>query len=282
MKTQKFIELNNGLFADEQSVDALCRAGLGSINEVFDYCGGDELVKKNIGKHRSRTMLKIEDKTYFLKRYTNTPKTKQIGNWIDHGVKKSTSDYDRGPVDIFEKANILTPRTVAFGSEWENGFETRSFIITEKIANAESLERKLPDCFCGENTSESHKKRCEFIKKLAEFAKRFHQSGMRHRDFYFAHIFLNDEGELYLIDLQRVFIPKFLSVRFRVKDIAQLHYSAPGDVVSCSDRIRFLKHYLGRDKLTSADRRFIGRVKSKAWRMADHDIKHGRPVPFAK
>ena len=282
MEAQKFIELNKGLFADEQIAETLRKAGLTSIDEVFKYSGGDELVKENIGKHRSRTMLEIDGQTYFLKRYTNTPKCKQITNWIDHGQKKSTADYDRGTVDLFEKANILTPKTVAYGCQWKNGFEKRSFILTEKIANAQSLERRLPGCFNGANTPGNYKIRCEFIEKLAKFAKRFHQTGMRHRDFYFAHLFLNTADELYLIDLQRVFTPKLLSARYRVKDIAQLHYSASGDVISCSDRIRFLKHYLGRDKLTFADKRFIHKVKSKAWHMADHDIKHGRSVPFAK
>jgi hypothetical protein len=282
MEAQKFIKLDKTFFADEQSAELLQKAGLTSIDEVFKYSGGDELVKENIGKHRSRTMIEIEGKTYFLKRYTNTPMSKQIANWIDHGQKKSTADYDRGPVQLFEKADILTPKTVAYGCQWKLGFEKRSFIITEKIASAQSLEKRLPDCFYGGNTPGNHKRKCEFIEKLARFAKRFHQSKMRHRDFYFAHLFLNTDDELYLIDLQRVFMPEILSERYRVKDIAQLHYSAPGDIVSCSDRMRFLKHYLGKENLTFANKRFLRKVKFKAWHMADHDIKHGRSVPFAK
>ena len=282
MEEQKFIEPSDGLFVDERRLEDFRDAGLDSMDGVFSYSAGDELVKENIGKYRSRTMFDIGPATYFLKRYNNVPKLKQLTNWIDHSQKESTSSFDRGPVDIFKKAGINTPKVAAFGVEWENGFEKRSFIITEKIENADALERKLPDCFSGAISAENHKKRCEFINRLADFAKRFHDSGLRHRDFYLAHIFLSESGELYLIDLQRVFRPKLLAERYRVKDIAQLHYSSPGDIISCADRLRFLKRYLGREKLTSADRWFVRKVKAKAWRMADHDIKHGRPVPFAK
>jgi heptose I phosphotransferase len=282
MEEQKFKELSSDLFVDEQRLDDFRDAGLDSMQGIFSYSRGDELVKENIGKYRSRTMFDIAGKTYFLKRYNNVPRSKQIANWIDHCQKKSTSSFDRGPVDIFKKAGINTPKVAAFGAEWENGFEKRSFIITEKIENADALERKLPACFTDPASAENHKKRCEFINRLADFAKCFHDSGLRHRDFYLAHIFLTESDELFLIDLQRVFRPRLLAPRYRVKDIAQLHYSAPGDIISCADRLRFLKRYIGREKLTAADRWFIRKVKAKAWRMADHDIKHGRVVPFAK
>lgn len=282
MEEQKFKEVSEGLFVNERCLGVFRDAGLDSMEGVFSYSAGDELVKENIGKYRSRTMFDIEGRTYFLKRYDNVPRSRQLANWIDHREKKSTSSFDRGPADIFKKAGINTPKVAAFGAEWENGFEKRSFIITERIENADSLERKLPDCFGGAVPAENHKKRCEFINTLADFARRFHDSGLRHRDFYLAHIFLSGNDRLYLIDLQRVFRPMVLSGRYRVKDIAQLHYSSPGDVISCADRLRFLKRYFGREKLTPGDRRFIRRVKAKAWRMADHDIKHGRAVPFAK
>ena len=37
----------------------------------------------------------------------------------------------------------------------------------------------------------------------------------------------------------------------------------------------------GKTKLDAEDRRFLRKIKSKAWRMALHDMKHSRPVPFA-
>jgi len=57
-----------------------------------------------------------------------------------------------------------------------------------------------------------------------------HAAGHVHRDLYASHIFLDAEGgrvQLYLIDLARVFVPRWRVFRWRVKDLAQLKYSMP-------------------------------------------------------
>ena len=53
---------------------------------------------------------------------------------------------------------------------------------------------------------------------------------MVHRDLYAAHVFLDDSSEemvLNLIDMARVFKPRWRKFRWRVKDLAQLKYSMP-------------------------------------------------------
>ncbi|MHC4625735.1 MAG: hypothetical protein ACYTDV_02025, partial [Planctomycetota bacterium] len=59
-----------------------------------------------------------------------------------------------------------------------------------------------------------------------------------------------------------------------------IHYSAPGQAFSKTDRLRFLLRYVGRNRLTGQDKMFIRKVVRKARRMARHDKKHGREVPF--
>jgi hypothetical protein len=97
---------------------------------------------------------------------------------------------------------------------------------------------------------------------------------------YLCHIFRVPDGRFYLIDLARVFKPALFSEIYCVKDIAQLHYSAPAGYFSKTDRLRFLLAYLGREKLDAGDKNFARRVTGKAKRMARHDAKHGRAVPF--
>ena len=92
----------------------------------------------------------------------------------------------------------------------------------------------------------------ELINALADLVRKFHETGYFHRDLYFAHIFLGENGEFYLIDLQRTFKPKFSAFRYRVKDIAQLYYSAPGKYFSRADRLRFYLRYTGKTRLTAA------------------------------
>ena len=283
MSDQKFIELSECFFVDVDFAEDFRKLGLVSINAVFDFAGGKNLAKSNIDKHRSRIEFHLGDGkgVVFLKRYDHPPVLKQLLNWNSHHKRASMSSFDRMEGFHLAKANINIPKTIAYGRQWGKIFEKRSFIITQKIPDAESLERKLPAFFYANGDRGHLAQKCEFIEKLANFARRFHETGLRHRDFYFAHIFLNGNGEFYLIDLQRAFKPIVFGRRFRVKDISQLYYSAPGNYFSRADRLRFYLRYAGKTKLSWRDRQFIRKIKARAWRMADHDIKHGRAVPFA-
>jgi len=125
------------------------------------------------------------------------------------------------------------------------------------------------------------KHRRVFVTQLAAFVRKFHQTGYRHRDLYFSHIFYTKTGDFYMIDLARAFKPALLARRFQIKDIAQLYYSAPGSHFSRSDRVRFYLAYTARRRLAAEDKTFIRKVIAKANRMARHDRRHGRNVPFA-
>jgi heptose I phosphotransferase len=110
--------------------------------------------------------------------------------------------------------------------------------------------------------------------KLAAVVRTLHQAGLVHRDLYACHVFAHDRGQtrdagetpathegkmpsphadLYLIDLARVFRPRWLTFRWRVKDLAQLHYSMPAAWVE-KYWARFLEQYLTPDRSSHRDR----------------------------
>jgi hypothetical protein len=147
MSTQKLVELSEDFFVDADFLDAFRQANLTSIDAVFQFDAGADLGKDNLPKHRSRIQFELNGKTLFLKRYDKPPILAQIKNWISHLKRACTSDFDRLPAEQIAAAGISTPKIIAFGCRWNIFFEKQSFIITEKIPNAESLERKLPDFF---------------------------------------------------------------------------------------------------------------------------------------
>ncbi len=282
MNEQKFVKLSESVFVDADFKQAFRDLGLTSIGAVFAFKAGRNLAKDNLATYRSRMEFEIKQPaaTLFLKRYDLPPVLAQIKNWFTHCGRKSFCACDFEPANELAKAGLRTPKTVCYGQWMSRFFEKRSFIITEKIPDAESLERKLPDCFKAQATVENLKLRRNFIVQLATFVKKFHETGYRHRDLYLCHIFYTGSGEFYLIDLARAFKPLFFSGRFRVKDIAQLYYSAPGKYFSKTDRLLFYLCYTGRDKLTTKDKTFISKIKRKVKRIARHDTKHGRSAPF--
>ena len=283
MDKSDYIRLSEGYFCLSSYSDVLRQIGLDTIEAVFAFNEGEELRKSNLAGFRTRFRFQLSgtETIVYLKRYDHPPKTLQIRNWMAHRKRAATAFFDHTPTIVLAESGIATPRTIAYGWQWKGLFEKRSFILSEALTDAEALERRLPDCFDNVSSITGVPQRREFLASLADWTRRFHETGYRHRDFYLAHIFYSQTGQFYLIDLQRAFRPLFLRKRFRVKDIAQLHYSASGRIFSCSDRLRFYQRYAGSTKLGVKDRRFLKKVQARAWRMADHDIRHGRQVPFA-
>jgi hypothetical protein len=264
-----FKELNPGCFVHSDFVECFTRMGLVNVEAVFAFDKGKNLHKENLAKFRQRIMFETENPktTLFLKRYQDTPKLVQIKNWLNRKKILSVSACDIEPAEKLHKLGINTPKTIAFGRQWDGLFEKRSFAITEQIPDSVSLEKKLPNDK-------------DFIKKLAAFVRKFHDTGFRHRDLYLCHIFCNSKCEFTLIDLTRVFKPLFFSEKYRLKDLAQLYYSSPGSTVSRAARLRFFLLYLRKEKLSRSDKITIKKIKAKAAQMAKHDKKHNRPVPY--
>jgi tRNA A-37 threonylcarbamoyl transferase component Bud32 len=215
----------------------------------------------------------------YLKRYDRPPILGQVRNWLSHHRRKSFARMEYETAERLAAAGIDTPRTVACGEQWRAVFEHRSFLMMEEVKDSRSLESQLPACFEGPLTPERRLARRDFIGRLASFIRRFHETGYRHRDLYLAHIFCSRKGEFCLIDLARASRP-ILRRRFQVKDIAQLHYSAPAESFTRADRLRFYLAYVDRRRLLPQDKAFIRKIVRKAHRMARHNRKRGNPIPF--
>jgi len=282
-----FEEVSESFFVNAKYKTALSKIGLTSIDAVFSFDTAKNLTKSNLAAFRSRLQFEIEpvesqsSTTLFLKRYENPPILVQLRNWLAHRRRTSCASCEFEPTCELPIAGINTPKVIAYGEQCSGLFEKRSFIITEKIPDAEALERELPDCFNSSPSPENLKRRRDFIAELAAFVRKFHQTGYRHRDLYFSHIFYDSNAGFHLIDLARAFRPALLRRRFQIKDIAQIHYSAPAEYFSRSDRLRFYLAYHAKKRLSNRDKAFIRQVLAKADRMARHDRKHGRDVPFA-
>jgi hypothetical protein len=279
----RFVEIPEPFFVDPDYKAALDDLGLTSIDAVFSFHAAENLAKKDLAPFRSRLQFEIDSPptTLFLKRYDQPPVFAQLRNWLSQHARLSCSVAEFNSANQIAAAGINVPKTVSYGEQWGIFFEKRSFIITQKIPDAQSLERKLPDCFAGPANAENLKRRRNFVAQLAAFIRKFHQTNYRHRDLYFSHVFCSESGQFYLIDLARAFKPIVWRERFRVKDIAQLYYSAPGRYFSRTDRLHFYLKYADRDRLAAKDKSFIRKVLTRAERMARHNKRHGKDVPFA-
>jgi len=279
---QQLEQTSEEFFVDAAYKEALDDIGLDSIEAIFRFESGQNLSKSNLASYRSRIRFEAGNPptTIFLKRYNRPPVSVQLKNWLAHHARRSCACYELEPAIDLASAGINVPKVVAYGQQWAALLEDRSFIATEKIPNAEALERRLPNFITNRKSPNNPPLRRDFIISLADFIRKFHATGYRHRDLYLSHIFHDDNGKFHLIDLARAFQPTVFHERFRIKDIAQLHFSTPAKFFSNTDRLRFYLTYTRHDKLTKQDNKFIRNVVAKAHRMARHDVKHGRTAPF--
>ena len=142
---------------------------------------------------------------------------------------------------------IDTMRAVAFGVRGANPAAQHSFIVTEELAPTISLEDYCRDW--PTQPPAPHFKRA-LIERVATMARRMHEGGVNHRDFYICHFLLHlapapgvDAFKLSLIDLHRAQIRAQTPRRWRDKDLAALYFSALEIGLTQRDFLRFLRAY---------------------------------------
>ncbi len=282
MNFADFTETSPGCFIHNRHIESFKALGLEGVDDFVGFTGGEGINTKVLPKFRRRLAFKAGSPSakFYLKSYNHPPLHLQISNWLDHRKLACTAAYDYRPALELAEIGIKTPVVAAFGERMGTLFEKKSFVVTEEITGAESLENNPPEFFRLPINTDKRKKQRRFIEDLALMTRKFHQNGFCHRDFYLCHIFWGEQTGFQLIDLQRVFKPTITAGKYRIKDIAQLYYSAPKSVYSQTMRLRFYKKYAGKSRLTFKDKWFIKRVKAKAERMASHDTKRARPAPF--
>ena len=230
----------------------LKQENLDTVEGAFAYRGGKSLDKPGLA-NRERIQIDLVDEMgkpirWYMKRYGSDSFFKRLGRWIIGKGRSSPARREYENIHRLSGIGIPTMRAITFGEERDFLGVRRSYLIVSAVPG-EALERCFDDYFrrINENLAAIEK----FNQALVNLIRKLHDNGLVHRDLYASHIFLdatNDDVELYLIDLARVFAPvSWRRFRWRVKDLAELKYSMPSAWVEryWDD---FLKMYLSDDK----------------------------------
>ncbi len=179
-------------------------------------------------------------------------------------------------VKHLDALGVNTTPLVGYGKRGWNPARIQSFVITEALADTESLEDFCRD-WAASPPDPALKK--ALIEEVARIARLIHEHGMNHRDLYICHFLIDIAGgrkkidprdiKLYLIDLHRMQKRRHLPRRWRIKDLAALYFSSMDTGLTQRDLLRFVRAYEGRPLRESLkDRRlFWRRVKRRADRL---------------
>jgi len=154
------------------------------------------------------------------------------------------NEYDA--IQRFHAAGIDTMTAVAFGEKGRDPANRLSFLVTEELTDVITLEDL---CRSWAKEPPEDAVRHKLIRALAERAGKMHRLGINHRDCYLCHFMLKQETlknpapTLYVIDLHRAQIRKRVPLRYLVKDLAGLWFSAMDIGLRKRDLLRFWSIY---------------------------------------
>lgn len=199
---------------------------------------------------------------FFMKKHRPSGFWKRFWEFFRGEAWRSPGRREGEMILAFQRHGIPTMTCAAWGEEGDRS--GRSFVITREVDG-------IPlDDFVRRNWGRlDRNERNELIGTLAGLVSKLHAARFFHRDLYLCHVFLQDQGAMVLLDLQRVGQGKRVRSRWFVKDIAALNASS-GSCVNRMDRLRFFKAYRGVERLGKKDVRFLGRVLRKTKKILRH------------
>ena len=236
------------------------RSGLARFEPLMGYAAAAESITRAVpGRFTARLELPgapgEPSAVYFLKRY----RRRNAARAAAHEWRLLGETEARG---------IPCPRRVALGERRGLWGPVESLLVTAALPDATQADWWI---------RERPARRAELLSAVAALARRFHQAGLYHQDFYLCHFFVREPAggmELSLIDFQRAGLHRGRR-RWIVKDLAELLFSLRQEGYGPADRSRFLELY-GLSELYGDGAKGLERaIEAKAARIARHVPKYG-------
>ncbi|HWP59731.1 MAG TPA: glycosyltransferase [Candidatus Acidoferrales bacterium] len=187
-------------------------------------------------------------------------------------VYEGMGEWDNIVALIERGVPAVTP-VAAGGRLLPNGVK-ESFVVTLGLDGYAPLDEHIGARFAAPLDSARLREKRRVIAAAARLTRALHWSGFNHRDFYLCHLFARPSadgvGDLRIIDAQRIGYRMFPRARWRIKDLAALHYSSLERPLTKWDRLRFYAIYSRRTPRLA--RRFeLMWLLRKARAIARHD-----------
>nr|VFJ66815.1 MAG: heptose I phosphotransferase [Candidatus Kentron sp. FM]VFJ67188.1 MAG: heptose I phosphotransferase [Candidatus Kentron sp. FM]VFK16762.1 MAG: heptose I phosphotransferase [Candidatus Kentron sp. FM] len=234
---------------------------------------------------KARTTLQFESngRQYFLKLHKGIGWPEIAKNLLQLRLPVLGAGNERRAILALTEIGVGTMSIAAFGEKGLNPAKRLSFIITDAIEPAMSLEEIAWQW--RENPPDPKLKRA-VLDRVCRMTRLMHEGNINHRDLYLCHFLWRGYPgqtpdsplpDLVLIDLHRALIHKRLPYRWKVKDLAGLYYSAMDAGLTDRDRFRFIGAYSkkGLRAALTEDGALWDEVEYKAKKLYEKAIRKG-------
>jgi heptose I phosphotransferase len=247
------------------------RDAFAAAAELAHAAHGDALVRDIEGRRTLR--FEIDGRGYYLKLQNGVGWGRIAGELLRLRAPVLGASNEWRAIQTCHALGVPTMDAVAYGERGRGPAHRESFLVTAAIEPAVDLDVYTRDW--REQAPPPALKRA-LIDAVATVARRLHEGGMNHRDFYLCHFLLDLDPppapgalRVSLIDLHRAQVRARTPRRWRDKDLAALYFSALDIGLTRGDRLRFLRAYFpGPLRATLArERRLLDHLEREAARL---------------
>jgi tRNA A-37 threonylcarbamoyl transferase component Bud32 len=170
----------------------------------------------------------------FLKREHRIPWSVRLRNGLAGFGWVSRSLRECGVLQALQREGIRCPDWIAAGEDGQG----RAFLLLRESKGARDLRQVL-------RLETNPLVRRQLARGLGETLARLHHKGFNHPDLYVNHVLVpGDAGDMVFLDWQRTYKRYQVSWSQRGRDLAALHLTLSGDLVSQRERWFCLRAYL--------------------------------------
>lgn len=195
---------------------------------------------------RKTIQVNLGGESYFIKQHFGVGWAEIFKSFLSFKKPILGALTEVNAIQKLDEIGIATTPLVGYGVKGGNPATQQSFIITKDLGEITSLEDLCADWKT--NPPDAHFKR-RLVIAVAGLARKLHQNGLTHRDFYICHLCLDvqalkqDQIKMYLVDLHRMLIHRRASIGDSMKDIAALYFSTMDAGLTTRDYLRFKRYY---------------------------------------
>lgn len=199
-------------------------------------------------EQRKTFRFEINGKGYFAKLHWGVGWKEIFKNLLQGRLPIISARNEWRAIQRCEELDVPTMKLVGYGCQGWNPAQLKSFIITEELTPIISLS-ELSEKWLQSPPDFVFKR--QLIHAVATMARTLHNNGFNHRDFYLCHFLLDlfhtinkkQQPKIYLIDLHRVQLRQKTPLRWRIKDVSGLFFSAMNIGLTQNDLFYFMKIY---------------------------------------
>ena len=243
------------------SPEDLLQAGFDLHGEVFRNVAGRRTLRVALG-----------DRWFFVKQHEGVGWSEILKNWLQ--LKRPVVGAENEYIACLglAEAGIRAPRVAAFAQSGDFAPYRRSFVLCDELSGHTNLEEVALQWL---EEPPTPKASLHLLTAVALFARRFHQAGFIHRDFYLCHLLVAAEDfsrlerevpELGVLDLHRARHFDIIPDRWLKRDLAALMFSSLDLGLTQFSWLRFVRIYCGRPlkEEFAARGKFWRQVKARA------------------